>query len=137
LVLVQSEYLPTRRLSRKLDDKWRGPFLIVVKKGSSAYELELPQSWKGHNVFNMSRLKRFVMPAFGSQPQIGTRPDPVITNEGREEYEVQEILDKRGNGRKTEYLVRWKDYGPEDDTWEASENLKNAPGAVQQFKSRG
>jgi hypothetical protein len=36
-----------------------------------------------------------------------------------------------------EYLVRWKDYGPEDDTWEPKENLKNAPRVLQQYESRG
>jgi ribosomal protein L21E len=48
LVLVQVDYLPSNHPSKKLDDKWRGPFHIIAKKGESAYELELPQLWKGH-----------------------------------------------------------------------------------------
>jgi hypothetical protein len=118
LVLVQADYLPSTRPSKKLDDKWRGPFTILKKKGSSAYELELPASWKGHNIFNEARIKRFSEAAFLEQPQKNQRPDPVLTNEGWEEYEVEEILDKRENSSKLEYLVRWRDYGPEDDTWE-------------------
>jgi hypothetical protein len=44
-VLVQSEYLPSNRPSRKLDDKWRGPFRVMARKGEVAYELELPPTW--------------------------------------------------------------------------------------------
>jgi chromodomain protein Y len=51
-------------------------------------------------------------------------------NKGHEEYEVHDILDQRKKNGRTEYLVRWKDYGPKDDTWEPKENLSNAPEAL-------
>jgi hypothetical protein len=137
LVLIQADYLPSTRPSRKLDDKWRGPFKILQKKGNTAYEIELPSSWKGHNIFNEARIKRFTEPIFPGQPRKAQRPDPVLTNTGREEYEVEEILDDRERNNKKEYLVRWKDYRPEDDTWESQENLKNAPRVRRQYESRG
>jgi hypothetical protein len=64
LVLMQADYLPSTRLSKKLDDKWRGPFTILGKKRSAAYEVKLPDSWKGHNVFNEARIKKFTEAAF-------------------------------------------------------------------------
>jgi hypothetical protein len=104
-VLIQANYLPSTRPSRKLDDKWRGPFRIVQKKGNAAYEIELPTSWKDHNVFNEARIKRFVEPMSPGQPRQAQRPDPVLTNEGREEYEVDEILNNREKNGRKEYLV--------------------------------
>jgi hypothetical protein len=47
-VLVSAERLPSNRPSRKLDNKWRGPFKVVGKKGPAAYELELPAGWRGY-----------------------------------------------------------------------------------------
>jgi hypothetical protein len=38
---------------------------------------------------------------------------PVINPEGKEEYEVEEILDSHKKGRWLEYYVKWKGYGPE------------------------
>jgi hypothetical protein len=105
LVLVQSEYLPSKRPSRKLDDKWRGPFKVIRKRGIAIYELDLPPTWQGHQVFNSSRMKRFVEAVFPGQPRAGSRPDPIITNEGREEYEVHEVLDKKTTKKGVEYLV--------------------------------
>jgi len=46
-------------------------------------------------------------------------------SEVEEEYEVQKIVDKRTkkNG-KVEYLIKWKDWGNEANTWEPKENLQ-------------
>jgi hypothetical protein len=51
LVLVTSHCLPSNRPSRKLDDKWHEPFQVISKKGSAAYELDLPGTWKGYKDF--------------------------------------------------------------------------------------
>lgn len=38
-------------------------------------------------------------------------------------YEAEEIVGKRINHRRTEYLVKWKGYGAKDNTWEPAENI--------------
>jgi hypothetical protein len=134
-VLVTAEHLPSTRPSKKLDQKWRGPFTVLKKVGEAAYQLDLPQHWKGHRTFNEGRIKRSEVAKFKVQEQLPLRPDPELVNGREMEYEVQEVLAERGSGTKKEFLVRWEGYGPEDDTWEPEKNLSNAKDALRTFKA--
>ncbi len=66
-------------------------------------------------------------------------PPPPVELESILEYEVATILQHRYRGtrnRKASYLVAWKGYGPEHNTWEPEENLKNAPEVLADYWSR-
>jgi hypothetical protein len=90
------------------------------------------------NVFNESRLKCFHPPAFPNQPQASLRPDPRIEEENGPKHEVEEVVGKRmTEERGVEYLVRWKSYGLEDNTWELVAGSSKARKAVCDFESRG
>jgi hypothetical protein len=51
-----------------------------------------------------------------------------------EEFEVEKIIDKRVRNGKTEYRVRWAEYGSDADTWEPTTHL-HCPEKVQEFES--
>ena len=52
-------------------------------------------------------------------------------------YEVEKILDKRGRGRVAEYLIKWRNYGDQENTWEPVSNLKEAKEAIKKFNKVG
>ena len=57
-VWLSTKNLRLRRPSKKLADKWIGPFQITeVKETGSAVRLALPQRTRIHDVFNVSSVK--------------------------------------------------------------------------------
>ena len=90
-----------------------------------------------HPVFHVSLLKRYIENSEEFPNRIVKPPPPEIVD-GEEEYEVEEILDKkvqqRGRRQDTKYLVKWKGYPDHDATWEPASALTNAPEAIKNFE---
>ena len=55
---------------------------------------------------------------------------------GTEEWEVEKILNKKKIREVEKYLVQWKEFTAEGNTWERKENLKNAEEVLEEFKGR-
>ena len=52
-----------------------------------------------------------------------------------EEYEVEEILNKRIKKGQVEYLVKWKGWDlPEHNTWEHKDNLDNSTEVITEYE---
>jgi len=47
---------------------------------------------------------------------------------------VERILNKQRVRGKDKYLVHWKGFKAESNTWKGKENLKNAKEAIEEFK---
>jgi len=99
--------------SKKLDNKRYGPFRISKDIRSGAFELELPEEWMIHNVFNEDLLTRCIELKFKGQ-HMKLAPLLIIINE-EEEYKIEEVRKHRKRGKGVQYLVHWKDYGDEHD----------------------
>ncbi|KAF8704322.1 hypothetical protein RHS03_06068, partial [Rhizoctonia solani] len=119
--------------SNKLDPKRLGPFKVTKKISSHAYCLKLPESLKIHDVFYVGLLSKSHKSP--SQP-FPERPPPE-TIEGEEEYKVEQIIDSKRQQGKWFYLIKWKGYGPEDNSWEPEELLEHSQEEICCFnKSR-
>ena len=55
LAWLSSEHLALAPgLSRKLADKFVGPFRVLEQVGAVSYKLDVPTSWRVHPVFHVS-----------------------------------------------------------------------------------
>jgi len=134
MVWLLSRNIKTTRPSKKLDYKKIGPFKILPKIGTSAYKLALPPSMAIHNTFHISLLEPYQDNRFPSQIK---EPPPSIQMEGKEEYELDKMIDSQLHYNKLQYRAKWKGYSPEHDkVWYPAENFNNAEHTVQRFLRR-
>ena len=118
------------RRSEKLMEHFVGPYKVKGIVSSNAIELKLPKSIKIHLVVNASRV-RLYKPQIEGQKR--TPPKLVIIKEEKE-FKVEKILNQRMVREKKKFLVRWKSYTAEEDTWENKENLENVKKLVKEFE---
>jgi hypothetical protein len=66
---------------------------------------------------------------------IPPHPAPEITSDGEEEWEVEEILDKRVNRRTgvVEYWIKWVGFGPEWNEWVPVQDMQ-CPDILAEFE---
>ncbi|WMV42652.1 hypothetical protein MTR67_036037 [Solanum verrucosum] len=109
----------------KLSPRYIGPYRIVQRVGSVAYELELPQELAAvHPVFHISMLKKCI-----GDPSLilSTESVKIKDNLSYEEVPVQ-ILDRQVRRLRTKDVasvkVLWRNQLVEEATWEAEEDMK-------------
>ena len=124
-VYLLTKNLSTTRPSRKLDHVKVGPFFVRKKKSDVNFELDLPKEMRIHPVFHVSLLE----PADPQTP-VQTR-GPKLSPEN--EYEVEAIKDY--DKKSQLYLVKWKGYDDDDNTWEPRSNLNNCDTRIREFEN--
>ena len=115
--------IKTTRPSPKLSHRRLGPFEIERRVEPLAYRLKLPHGMRQlHPVFNVVKLSAAPEdPILGRKPQA---PPPPIVVDGEEEWEVEEILDSRWHRKRFQFLVKWKGFSREHNSWEAASDVK-------------
>ena len=119
-----------KRVTKKLTEKFIGPYVVRKIMSKNTVELELLMSLRIHLVVNVRRIVKYREQIEG-QKKI---PLPPIKVASEKEYEVEEILDRQERRGKMKYLVKWKGYIMEENTWKGLENLKNAREKIEEFE---
>ncbi len=123
-VWLNSKYIKTKR-NRKLEAKFFGPFRVLHPVGKQAYKLELPKKWRIHDVFHVSLLEQDTTRK-GRVDETTSRLEFENDGDG-EEYEVEAIHDSAVYAKESDsghhlpglyYLVSWKGYPEEENTWD-------------------
>ncbi|MBW0483033.1 hypothetical protein O181_022748 [Austropuccinia psidii MF-1] len=113
MVWLSSKTIKSPRPTKKLCERWLGPFPILQKVSTHAYHLRLPPPWQPiHSVFHISLLKPVRTSTIPNRHQ--EPPPPIIIKE-EEEWEVSQILDSNLKRRKLWYLVEWKGFSQEPE----------------------
>ncbi len=131
-VWLNRKHIKTDRPTEKLDYRRLGPYKITELVGKRAARLELPLSMKIHNVFHVSLLEKWKPDLHGRNP---IPLPPVVTPTGEEEWEVEKVLNSKIERGKMKFLVKWKGYSLEENSWEPESNLENAKDAIEIFYS--
>lgn len=131
-VLLSMKNLRTWRPSKKLDQRWTGPFEIINTVGRQAYTLRLPNIYSRlHPTFHVSLLKKAQRRPGEEDPE----PQPIVIDD-EEEWEVEAILDEREYRGQTKYLVKWLGYPDYENSWEPLSNLEGAKEALQEYNDK-
>ena len=119
-----------KRATKKLTKKFIGLYVVKKIMLENAVELELPAVLRIHLVVNVRRIVKYKEQVEGQKKILPS----LVEIAGEKEYEVEEILDRQKKRRKMKYLVKWKGYMAEENTWERLENLKNAIEKIEEFE---
>jgi hypothetical protein len=115
----------TDNVSKKLQSIWVGPYEVIATNDETGNcLLKLPTEVKVHPWFATDKLKHYFA-------RDGVIPEPINDKQKEEEYEVDELLEY--DEERDMYLVSWKGWPPEDNQWEPSTNLRNAPNKIDDY----
>ena len=103
-----------------LEHDYIGPYMIESKNRTGAITLIAS---------NGTPLPRLVRP---NQLKFVSHFSP---NFKQDVFEVESIVDHRGEGENREYKVHWKGYSSEEDTWEPVSNLFDAEWSINKYLS--
>ena len=117
-----------RNKNKKLKPRKLGPYKIIEKVSPVTYKIDFPKNIRIHPIIHVSELEPYYKENFKRKKE----PSPPIIVNDDEEYEVEEILDKRKHYGRIQYLIKWKGCPLSEASWEPEENL-NCPEILKKF----
>lgn len=158
-VWMENKQIPVG-LSRKLCNKWDGPYYISANNGNQTYKLRrCSDNLPLKGPVNANRLKPYFDPEDRPTNPVDDPPDDAddesddtdaddppedntVTDEppmhGRDDdddlYLVERIVRAKRINNKPHYFIKWLGFNYSDNTWEPEENIPDE--IIQEFKCR-
>ena len=112
-----------------MEAKFLGPFWVLHPINKQAYKLKLPKKWRIHDIFHVSLLEQDTT----KKGQVNDMQLDFKFEAGDDkEYEVDGIRDSAVYARESAgqlpglyYLVSWKGYPEEENTWEPASAIQH------------
>ena len=121
------------RPTKKLMERYVEPYVIEKVVFSNVVKLRLPSLMRIHPVVNVSQIVRYKEQVKGQKKE----EEKPVEIEEVEEWKVEKILNKKKMRGVVKYLIQWKGFMAEGDTWERRENLKNTEELIEKFERGG
>ena len=130
-VWLEAQNLKHLIINPKFAPKREGPFTITKVLSPIVYQLRLLKTWKIHPVFHASLLSPYCENEVHGKNFPAPPPDLI---DGEEEYKIEKIIRHRRIPSSRSFLIRWKRYLAEEDSWVAEWDLKNAKSTLTSYK---
>ena len=136
-VWLNNKYIKTKQ-NQKLEAKFFKPFRGLHLVGKQIYKLKLPKKWRVHNVFHVSLLEQNTTRKKRVSKKV---PELDAGNKDSEEYKMEAIWNSAVYANKSEsghlsglyYLVTWKGYPEEENTWELLSTVQHLKKLISSF----
>ena len=116
-VYLDMSDIKTTHLSPKLSHRRLEPFEIECQVGPLAYQLKLSHRMRQlYPVFNVVKLSAALDNLISGRKLQALLPPIVI--DGEPKWEVEEILDSCWHQRRFQFLIKWKGFSREHNSWE-------------------
>jgi hypothetical protein len=128
-VLLSAKNIRTKHLHKKLDAKFLGLFKILQHIGQQSYKLDLPPSiLRLHPVFHAQLLESYTM-------HEGFQPPTVELLDDSEQWEVEKIMAQQVRRGLPQFLIKWKGWSNEHNTWLFETDLNNCQEVLEEYKA--
>jgi len=137
-MFILAKFIKSTQPTKKLSEKYLGPYEVVGKPGTHLYLIKLPNYLCTiHPVFHVSQIEP--APLSNILNRVNPLPPPLEIDSNLE-FEVAQILDSKFDRCRKEpllYLIQWSGYKgtPDEYLWTPVANLENAADLVSDYHS--